>query len=235
MFIALRRLAVAAAVVIGSFCSASSAHATFKLDVNGSNVATGNGAGVINYSNNFGNFTVAVFAQSVTQPNATMFQTFIISFQNNTNVSQTVNITLYEDNTVGGLAPQTVSGQFVGSGSLNSSSLMGLAGTVKNTASIKGAVNSTLTKTIFNSPFNFFFQNPPVSGSFSTTYTGQAPMLMKNILQVTVPAASGFTYSGQLSFTVPEPATIAMLASGVPVLAAIGFMRRKRKLEAAMA
>ena len=236
MFTAMRRLAVAAAVLAGSVFFASSAHATFKLDVNGSNVATGNGAGTINYSNNFGNFTVAVFAQSYTSSTTmAQLQTFNISFQNNTTTSQTVTIALYENGGLGGLAPATVTGAFTGSGSLNSSSLLGLPGTVQNYAVIQGASNPALSQTIFNSPFNFHFQNPPVSGSFATTYTGQAPILLKNMLVVTVPSSSGFTYSGQVTFNVPEPATIAMLASDVPVLGAIGFMRRKRKTQLATA
>lgn len=230
MFTAMRRVAVAAVVLTGSVFFAGSAHATFKLDINGPTVASASGSGTINYSNNFGNFTIAVFAQSYS-PSAsqTMMQTFNISFQNNTMVNQTVTIALYEDNAVGGLAPSTVTGTFSGSGSLSSSSLLGLAGSVKNTATIKGVSNPALKQTIFNSPFNFYYLNPPVAGNFSATYTGQAPMLMKNYLVVTVPMQSGFTYSGSLSFSAPEPATIVMLISGVPVLGAIGWMRRRRK------
>jgi len=45
MFTAMRRLAVAAVVLAGSMFFASSAHATFKLEVNGVLVANGDGAG----------------------------------------------------------------------------------------------------------------------------------------------------------------------------------------------
>jgi len=229
MFTAMRRVAIAAVVLAGSMFFASSAHATFKLEVNGIQVATGDGAGNINFGvNNPGVVNYFVSAQSLaTTPSSHLIQTVTMSFTNLTSSAVNYTFTLTENNALAGL-PGGVNGAFNGEGMISSSTATLKVGTVNATGTIQGTGDPSSTSTIFNSPTFVYGGNNTLAGHFSTNYSGNTPVTLITTLTVTVPGNSSFTYSGSVSYNVPEPATIAMLASGVPVLGAIGWMRRKR-------
>lgn len=228
MFTAMRRLAVAAVVLAGSMFFAGSAHATFKLNVNGTDVATGDMTGTINYGVNNATVNYFVMAQSVaTSPSSHLIQTFTMSFTNIQAVAVNYTFTLTENNALSGL-PGGVNGVFTGQGLFSSSTATGLVGTTNATGTIQGTGNPSMTQTIFNNPTFVYGLNTTQAGNFNASYSGNTPITLITTLTVTVPAHSSFTYSGSVSYNVPEPATIAMLASGVPVLGAMGWMRRKR-------
>lgn len=229
MFNAMRRVAVATAVLAGSMFFASAAHATFKLNVNGTDMATGNGSGTIAYGVNTASVNYFITAQSVaTSPSSHLIQTFTMSFTNISSAPVTYTFKLTEDNALSSIAG-SVTGTFKGQGLFSSSTAPpGQEGTVSATGTVKGTGNPSMTQTIFTSPNFVYANNNTLAGNFSTGYTGNTPLTLCTTLIVTVPGNSSFTYSGSVSFNVPEPATIAMLASGVPVLGAMGWMRRKR-------
>ena len=228
MFTAMRCLAVAAVVLAGSMFFASSAHATFKLNVNGTDVATGDVTGTINYGVNSPTVNYFIMAQSMApSPSTHLIQTFTMSFTNIQSTAVTYTFTLTETNALAGL-PGAVNGVFSGQGLFSSSTATGLTGSTVATGTIQGTGNPSMTQTIFNNPNFVYGLNNTQAGNFSSAYTGNTPITLVTTLTVTVPAHSSFTYSGSVSYNVPEPATIAMLASGVPVLGAMGWMRRKR-------
>lgn len=229
MFTAMRRLAVAVVVLAGSMFFASSAHATFKLNVNGTDMATGDASGNISYGVNTSSINYFITAQSVaTSQTSHLIQTFTMSFTNISNAPVTYVFKLTEDNALSSIAG-SVTGTFKGQGLFSSSTAPpGQQGSVTATGTVKGTGNPSMTQTIFTSPNFVYANNNTLAGNFSAGYTGNTPLTLCTTLTVTVPASSSFTYSGSVSFSVPEPATVAMLASGVPVLGAMGWMRRKR-------
>lgn len=232
MFQSLRRMCVAAALAGAVIVAgASNALATFKLAINGSVVATADAAGNLMYNNTNAAYTIGAIASSQnTATNVTM-TTFNISFQNNNlSNSATYVITLTEDQGLLG-ASGTQTGAFYGTGNFSSSSILGLTGVVSNQAIVKGTGGATQTNTIINNPSFVYGPNTTQTGNFWNTYTGTPTFVVQNKLTVTVPRASGFTYSGNMTFgiVVPAPASLALMASAAPVLGFVWMRRRNKK------
>lgn len=215
------------------FWGSTQVQAQFSFVVDG-NTVVNTGSGIINTTYNFGPgnaITVTVLATSISSGNGYTMDINNISFQNGTATSQTVTIALTATNAVNQFpAGNVTSGIFNGISSLNSSSLSGSPGHVTNTSTIQGTVGALLSRTLFDQDFIFSTAGGNVVGSFTTPYTGTNFYTINDTLVVTVPAASGFTYSAQLTFAVPEPTTIGLLVlTGVTGMGAAYRTVRRRK------